>query len=498
MQKKILLKTAREYLQNSFPENLFPVRKLRNTKKKFTFSKSKFSKIQVIRAKNEIFNQYAYSTKNMFVKEQSLVLNNNVSFYNPKTFLSNTYRNRSFLSENQKNNKSKQTAALAPFLFSINQIQYELAKRKERCSDFKNQLKERKKLALIYGLLSKKYIKKTIKQACLLNGKKSDNFFFLLEKRLDIVLFKACFFQSIKSARQWINHGKILVNNKCVNTCSFTLKPGDIISIKQKDRIKLCKKIKYSLKNQILKKKQSLTLKQQSGIFVISMALFNKLKNSFNSLKLSLLFIKSLMKKSKVSNTLECNTTNFFNTLKQDLKPCKSSKKKNFISNFSYDHFISEVKEILGFKLKVINEKFRSAYTLSKLDGYTLRKNLIELNLIKTKVFVNLTNNFSVSKNKKVVAANKEILFSDNLKTSVLDKKSLQSLRAFLTHLKLKKIFCKNYKKVYNYSILYQNTLKPINLEISYKNLVIIYLYSPQKISFPCSVDINLIVLSLA
>ena len=73
MQKKILSKTAREYLQASLPENLFPIRKLRNTNKKLTFYKNRFSKIKVIRAKNEIFNQYASSIKNIFVK--SAVIN---------------------------------------------------------------------------------------------------------------------------------------------------------------------------------------------------------------------------------------------------------------------------------------------------------------------------------------------------------------------------------------------------------------------------------------
>ena len=72
------------------------------------------------------------------------------------------------------------------------------------------------------------------------------------------------------------------------------------------------------------------------------------------------------------------------------------------------------------------------------------------------------------------------------------------SLRGFLTHLKLKKLFSLNDKKIRNFPILHQNTFKPLHLEISYKNLVIIYLYSPQKIALPCSIDMGLIVRSLA
>ena len=64
-----------------------------------------------------------------------------------------------------------------PFLFSTSQINYELSKKTKRFSDFKNQLKERKKLALLFGKLSRKNIQKTLKKASQLSGKKNDNFF---------------------------------------------------------------------------------------------------------------------------------------------------------------------------------------------------------------------------------------------------------------------------------------------------------------------------------
>ena len=66
MQKKILLKKTREYLQSSFPENLLPLRKLRQNEKKSTLQKIRNLKIQVIRAKNEVFKQYANFAKKNF------------------------------------------------------------------------------------------------------------------------------------------------------------------------------------------------------------------------------------------------------------------------------------------------------------------------------------------------------------------------------------------------------------------------------------------------
>jgi len=532
MQKKILLKTAREYLQSSFPENLLPLRKLRQNEKKSTLQKIRNLKIQVIRAKNEVFKQYAnFAKKNFytncieqekqglaFISKDNLVLNNNVTFYNPKNFFVNplrlrkdgpTFKNKSYFIEKQTLNKNQQITAIPlqpefvikpPFLFALDQIQHELCKRKVRSSDFKNQLKERKKLALIYGQLSKKYIKKTIKQASLLSGKKSDNFFFLLEKRLDIALFRACFFPSIKSARQWINHNKILVNNKFINTCSYTLKAGDIISIKQKDRIVLCKKITHFLKKQFFKENQTNT-KQ----FVISMSLFQKLKSSLNVLEMTKSFIKTLNKKNDFS-------TNVFNNFKQNkdkletkfvrLASKVSTQQKlmtrsgagvSVINKLSYDYFLLEIKQIFRFKLKDYSNNGKNvSSSLSRLETNVLRRNLVYLNLIGKEIPFqdikgvrfpfpgeNLAEKFNNSKGK--------VSFLENA-----------SLRGFLTHLRLKKLFSLNDKKIRNFPILHQNTFKPLHLEISYKNLVIIYLYSPQKIALPCSIDMGLIVRSLA
>ena len=545
MQKKILLKTAREYLQSSFPENLLPLRKLRQNEKKSTLQKIRNLKIQVIRAKNEVFKQYAnFAKKNfytvslagmgtarancveekkqglVFVSKDNVLLNNNVTFYNPKNFFVNplrwrkdgplrlrkdgplrlrkdgpTFKNKSYFTSRETSNKNQQITAIQqaslvnpPFLFALDQIQHELSKRKVRSSDFKNQLKERKKLALIYGQLSKKYIKKTIKQASLLSGKKSDNFFFLLEKRLDIALFRACFFPSIKSARQWINHNKILVNNQFINTCSYTLKAGDIISIKQKDRIVLCKKITHFLKKQFFKENQTNT-KQ----FVISMSLFQKFKSSLNILGMSKSFIKTLNDKNDFSQ----NLSNPFKQNKDKLETkfvrlaSKVSTQQKLMTRsgvgvsstnkLSYDYFLLEIKQILRFKLKEYSNNGKNiSSSLSQLEKNVLRLNLVCLDLIGREIpfLAEKSNNHKG-------------------KVSFLEKTNT-SLRGFLTHLKLKKIFSLNDKKIRNFPILHQNTFKPLHLEISYKNLVIIYLYSPQKIALPCSIDMGLIVRSLA
>lgn len=111
-----------------------------------------------------------------------------------------------------------------------------LQKRKKRQKIFIKKLNAKRKLAFLYGRLSKKTIKSLKKQAMKIKTNSTtgvgEKLLCLLERRLDSCLFRIDFFRSFSEARQYINHGHVLVNSKVVNLCSFMLKPGDIISIK--------------------------------------------------------------------------------------------------------------------------------------------------------------------------------------------------------------------------------------------------------------------------
>ena len=58
----------------------------------------------------------------------------------------------------------------------------------------------------------------------------------LLESRLDCVIYRLGFAQTIPAARQIVNHGHVLVNNKKINIASFICKKGDVITIKEKEK----------------------------------------------------------------------------------------------------------------------------------------------------------------------------------------------------------------------------------------------------------------------
>ena len=95
---------------------------------------------------------------------------------------------------------------------------------------FKNTHQAYKNLNFFYGIIKKNIIKKLITQI-----KKTKNinteFLEFFEKQLDVVLYRAKFCHSIKSARQLIKHKKIFVNGKVVTNKTYTLKIGDLIGI---------------------------------------------------------------------------------------------------------------------------------------------------------------------------------------------------------------------------------------------------------------------------
>jgi len=100
---------------------------------------------------------------------------------------------------------------------------------------YKNTLQETKKFKLLYGGLSKKHIKKSVKAALNKKSLKINPLFLeIFESRLDTILYRSKFSPSVRNARQLILHGKVLVNNKPIRIKSYLLKAGDLITIDYK------------------------------------------------------------------------------------------------------------------------------------------------------------------------------------------------------------------------------------------------------------------------
>lgn len=119
--------------------------------------------------------------------------------------------------------------------------------RRRKKSDFGLQLEEKQKLKAVYGMLSEGQLITYYKKALQLKGNTVNNLANMLECRLDVVVYRLKFGSTIFAAHQLVSHGHILVDGKKVDRRSFQVRPGMVISIKEKSR--KSKVINESLEN---------------------------------------------------------------------------------------------------------------------------------------------------------------------------------------------------------------------------------------------------------
>lgn len=108
--------------------------------------------------------------------------------------------------------------------------------RRRKKSDYGLQLEEKQKLKAIYGMLSEKQLIGYYKKALQKTGNTAQHFAEMLECRLDNIVYRLKFAATIFGAHQLVSHGHILVDGKKVDRRSFIVKPGMVISIKEKSR----------------------------------------------------------------------------------------------------------------------------------------------------------------------------------------------------------------------------------------------------------------------
>ena len=107
-------------------------------------------------------------------------------------------------------------------------------RRKGKMSDFGTQLKAKQKLKGYYANLSERQFRKTYDEAVRLTGDSSENLIGLLERRLDMVVYRAKFVPTIFAARQFVSHGHVKVNGRRVTIASIRLRAGDTIELTEK------------------------------------------------------------------------------------------------------------------------------------------------------------------------------------------------------------------------------------------------------------------------
>ena len=398
MLRKPLNKIRSSFLENAFPENPLPFKKLnRRAFKALKDSNKRGLNNRIKRVENRIVKR-----ENVLHSLKENKGNGREEFVTTSTATIRGFLNPSLKGPSLKGlikgkpqqeitrglglakkgliRKRKPSLMRSKYIFSLEQLFasfYNKQSSYKKSSVFKNLLKERKRLSLIYGGLGEKQIQKLALQAKGFDGKFDENFVKIVERRLDVALFRICFFPTVFSAKQWISHKHILVNNSVVTLPGFQLSSGDVITIAPE-------------KKSVLKRKCS--------FFVAE--------------------------KIKIRSRHYCLPLNIFYKLVRSL----FSTNKNLSLRGLY-------KAVQNSGLSRNNKILRSLSLLSKLVRNRSPKS-----------FLRVRNQFTTAR-------------------SLTQR--VKSLRI--------------------------SGMKPLNLEVCYKNMVAVFLYSPQKVAVPTSVNLHAI-----
>ena len=109
------------------------------------------------------------------------------------------------------------------------------ASQRVKISEYGIQLREKQKVRRIYGVLEKQF-RNYFEKADKLKGVTGENLLRLLESRLDNTVYRLGFAQSRNQARQLVRHRHFAVNGRLVDIPSFSLKPGDVIVVRDKSK----------------------------------------------------------------------------------------------------------------------------------------------------------------------------------------------------------------------------------------------------------------------
>ena len=113
--------------------------------------------------------------------------------------------------------------------------QHGASKRRRKQSEYGIQLKEKQKAKYTYGVLEKQFLN-LFEKASRSKGITGEVLLQLLESRLDNVVYRMGIAPTRDGGRQLVSHRHITVNGKLVNIPSYTLRPGDLVGVREKSK----------------------------------------------------------------------------------------------------------------------------------------------------------------------------------------------------------------------------------------------------------------------
>ena len=108
--------------------------------------------------------------------------------------------------------------------------------RRRKTSDYGTQLAAKQKLRGYYGNITERQFRRVYKEAVRRRGDTGEILVGLLERRLDATVYRMKFVPTVFAARQFVNHGHVLVNGRRVNIPSYRVNEGDVIEVRERSR----------------------------------------------------------------------------------------------------------------------------------------------------------------------------------------------------------------------------------------------------------------------
>jgi ribosomal protein S4, bacterial/organelle type len=113
--------------------------------------------------------------------------------------------------------------------------QHGLAKKRKKSSEYGTQLREKQKVKYTYGLLERQF-RNLYEKAAKMKGKTGENLLFLLESRLDNLVYRMGIAPSRAAARQLVSHCHIVLDGELCSIPSTLIKPGQVIGVRERSK----------------------------------------------------------------------------------------------------------------------------------------------------------------------------------------------------------------------------------------------------------------------
>ena len=108
--------------------------------------------------------------------------------------------------------------------------------KRRKISGYGQQLAAKQKLKGYYGNITERQFRRVYQEAARRRGDTAEHMVGLLERRLDTIVYRLNFVPTVFAARQFVNHGHVMVNGRRVTIPSYLVREGDVVEVREKSK----------------------------------------------------------------------------------------------------------------------------------------------------------------------------------------------------------------------------------------------------------------------